>query len=393
MDKYLAIREKIDEAIEKNLKEIAELSDYIADHPEVSGEEYETSKKLVETLRAKGFETEYPFAGLETSFRAIYGPNDHKYKVAVLTEYDALPGIGHACGHNLSGAISLLAGIAASGIQDELDCDIHVVGTPAEETDGAKCGMCNQGIFKNYDMAIMVHLYDQNLVYCRLNGLSCIQYDFYGKASHAGASPWEGRNALNAAMLMIHGLDCIRGCCTPDSRLNSIILKGGYAAGSIPEDAKVETWTRSPNYEYMLKLNERAENCAKGAALMAECEYESKFVAEIYKTMRRNYTGEAAIEDVFNELGLEINGDHKKLFGSSDIGNVSFECPAFHPTLQLAERGTAIHTREFMACVKGEKAHKCLADGAKLISHTIAKIFSDEEKIKKMKEDFEANQQ
>lgn len=103
MDKYLAIREKIDEAIEKNLKEIAELSDYIADHPEVSGEEYETSKKLVETLRAKGFETEYPFAGLETSFRAIYGPNDHKYKVAVLTEYDALPGIGHACGHNLSG--------------------------------------------------------------------------------------------------------------------------------------------------------------------------------------------------------------------------------------------------------------------------------------------------
>ena len=172
---------------------------------------------------------------------------------------------------------------------------------------------------------------------------------------------------------MIHGLDCIRGCCTPDSRLNSIILKGGYAAGSIPEDAKVETWTRSPNYEYMLKLNERAENCAKGAALMAECEYESKFV--------------------FNELGLEINGDHEKLFGSSDIGNVSFECPAFHPTLQLAERGTAIHTREFMACVKGEKAHKCLADGAKLISHTIAKIFSDEEKIKKMKEDFEANQQ
>ena len=336
MDKYLAIREKIDEAIEKNLKEIAELSDYIADHPEVSGEEYETSKKLVETLRAKGFETEYPFAGLETSFRAIYGPNDHKYKVAVLTEYDALPGIGHACGHNLSGAISLLAGIAASGIQDELDCDIHVVGTPAEETDGAKCGMCNQGIFKNYDMAIMVHLYDQNLVYCRLNGLSCIQYDFYGKASHAGASPWEGR---------------------------------------------------------MLKLNERAENCAKGAALMAECEYESKFVAEIYKTMRRNYTGEAAIEDVFNELGLEINGDHEKLFGSSDIGNVSFECPAFHPTLQLAERGTSIHTREFMACVKGEKAHKCLADGAKLISHTIAKIFSDEEKIKKMKEDFEANQQ
>ena len=388
MEKYLQIREKIDEAIAGNLAELSALSDDIADHPEVSGEEYETSKKIVELLRSKGFECEYPFAGLDTSFKAVYGSNDHKYKVAVLTEYDALPGIGPACGHNLSGAISVLAGIACMGIQDELDCDIHVIGTPAEETDGAKCGMCNKGIFKDYDMAMMVHLYDQNLVYCKLNGLACIQYDFYGKASHAGASPWDGQNALNAAMLMIHGLDCIRGCSTPDSRINSIILKGGYAAGSIPEDAKVETWTRSPDYDYLLKLNERVENCAKGAALMAECTYDMKFVAEIYKTMKRNYTGEAAIEAVFNELGLDINGDHEKLFGSSDIGNVSFECPAFHPTLQLAEMGTAIHTRDFMACVKGEKAHKCLEDGAKLIAHTIAMIFTDEEKIKKMKEDF-----
>ena len=185
----------------------------------------------MELLRSKGFECEYPFAGLDTSFKAVYGSNDHKYKVAVLTEYDALPGIGHACGHNLSGAISVLAGIACMGIQDELDCDIHVIGTPAEETDGAKCGMCNKGIFKDYDMAMMVHLYDQNLVYCKLNGLACIQYDFYGKASHAGASPWDGQNALNAAMLMIHGLDCIRGCSTPDSRINSIILK----AGTLPE--------------------------------------------------------------------------------------------------------------------------------------------------------------
>ena len=388
MDKYLEIRDKIDAAIAANLGEFAELSDYIADHPEVSGEEFETSKKLVEVLKAKGFATEYPFAGQETAFRAIYGPNNHKYKVALLAEYDALPGIGHACGHNLSGCISLLAGVAATGIQDELDCDIHIVGTPREETDGAKCNMCGDGVFKDYDMAMMVHLYDQNLVYCRLNGLACIEYNFHGRASHAGASPWEGQNALNAAMLMIHGLDCIRGCSTPDSRINSVIHEGGYAAGSIPEETRVETWTRSPEYDYLLKLNERVENCAKGAAMMTECTYDSHFVAEIYKTMKRNEAGEEVIASVFNELGLEINGDHEKLFGSSDIGNVSFECPAFHPTLQLAERGTPIHTREFMACVKGEAARKCLSDGAKLIAHTVAGIFTDEAKIKKMKEDF-----
>ena len=144
MEKYFKIRDKIEKEIEKNLAELSCLSEDIADHPEVSGEEYETSKKLVELLRSKGFDTEYPYAGLDTAFKAVYGKNDHKYKVAVLTEFDALPEIGHACGHNLSGAISVLAGIASAGGQDDLDCDIHVIGTPAEETDGAKCLMCKE---------------------------------------------------------------------------------------------------------------------------------------------------------------------------------------------------------------------------------------------------------
>ncbi len=388
MDRYDEIRSRIESAMEKNLEEFCNLSDYIADHPEVSGEEYATSKKLVEILEAKGFDTEYPYAGLDTAFKAVYGSNNHKYKVAVLAEYDALPEIGHACGHNLSGVISLLAGVASTGVQDELNCDIHVIGTPAEETDGAKCLMCRNGIFKDYDMAIMVHLYDQNLIYCRLNGLASIMYNFHGKASHAGASPWEGRNALNAAQLMIHGTDCIRGCSTPDSRINSVIHHGGAAGGIIPEEAQVETWVRSPEYSYLEKLMDRVDKCAEGGAMMAECTWDKYFTAEIYKNMKRNSTGEAEIKAVFEELGLEINGDHEKLFGSSDIGNVSFECPAFHPTLQLVDKGIAIHTRDFVNSVKGERAHKCVEDGAKLIAYTVARIFSDEEKIRKMKEDF-----
>ena len=388
MEKYFKIRDKIEKEIEKNLAELSCLSEDIADHPEVSGEEYETSKKLVELLRSKGFDTEYPYAGLDTAFKAVYGKNDHKYKVAVLTEFDALPEIGHACGHNLSGAISVLAGIASAGVQDDLDCDIHVIGTPAEETDGAKCLMCKEGVFKDYDMAIMVHLYNQNLIYCKLNGLASMMYNFHGKPAHAGASPWEGINALNAAQLMIHGTDCIRGCSRPDSRINSVIFKGGAAGGIIPEEAQVETWVRSPEYSYLEKLMERVDKCAEGGAMMAECTWDKYFTAEIYKSMKRNYTGEDAIRTVYEELGLDINGDHEELFGSSDIGNVSFECPAFHPTLQLVERDVAIHTRECAAAVKGEKARQCLKDGAKIIAYTIAMIFSDEERIKKMKDDF-----
>lgn len=390
MSNYLELKNRILEEINKNLAVLTALSDDLADNPEVSGQEFETSKKIVELLRGRGYDVEYPFAGVKTAFKAVCGPDNHKYKIAILTEYDALPEIGHACGHNVSGAISILAALGLKDLQDELNADIHVIGTPEEEDDGAKCVMCDQGIFKEYDMAMMVHLYDQNLSYCTLNGLASIMYNFHGKASHAGAAPWDGQNALNAAQLMLHGIDCIRGCSKTDTRLNSIVHQGGFAGGSIPEEAKVETWIRYPEYGYLEKLMKRVDNCAEGAALMAECTWDKYETAQVYKSMKRNLTGEAAIEESFGELGLELNGDPSKLFGSSDIGNVSFECPAFHPTIQLAPAGVPIHTREFLACVKGEKAHKCIEDGAKLIAFTVAKIFTDEEKIKAMKADFEA---
>ena len=390
MDRKLIMKKKIEEEILNHLPAVADLSDYIADNPEVSGEEYRTSEKIVEFMKAEGFEVEYPFCGIETAFKAVYGTDNHKYKIAVLAEYDALPEIGHACGHNVSGAISVLAALAVKGLQDELDADIHLIGTPEEEADGAKCAMCDQGIFKEYDMAMMVHLYDQNMTYCTLNGLASFMYNFHGKASHAGAAPWEGQNALNAAQLMLHGIDCIRGCSKTDARLNSIIHQGGFAGGSIPEEAQVETWIRYPEYSYLEKLMQRVDNCAEGAALMAECTWDKYNTAKIYKSMKRNITGEAVIAEAFGELGLELNGNPEKLFGSSDIGNVSFECPAFHPTLQIAPAGVPIHTREFLGFVKGEGAHKCIGDGAKIIAYTIAGIFSDEEKIKAMKADFDA---
>ena len=389
MANYQRLKEKVEQTVRECLQEMIAHSDYVSDHPELSGEEYETSAKMVNLLRSHGFRAEYPFAGYDTAFKAVKGSDSHRYKAALLAEYDALPDIGHACGHSVSGTITLLAAIACAQLQDELDCDIHVIGTPQEETEGAKCVMAAKGIFKPYDMAMMVHLYDQNLSYCTLNGLASMQYTFHGKASHAGAAPWDGRNALNAAALMLHGLDCIRGCCTPDTRINSVMLKGGAAAGSIPEEAEVETWIRCPDSNYLEQvLYRRVDNCAKGAALMAECTWEKYMAAIDYKSMKRNAAGERAIREVFAELGIEINGDPDKLFGSSDIGNVSFECPAFHPTLQIADKGTLVHTRGFQQAIKSERAHLAIANGAKLIAFTIAKIFSDEERIRQMKADF-----
>ena len=390
MERYLEMKEKIAEAVKANLQDAIALNDDLADHPELSGEEYESSRKIVELLKHKGFDVEYPFAGLPTSFKATYGRNDHKYKVAIMTEYDALPGIGHACGHCVSGAISVLAGIAASKLQDALDADIDVIGTPVEETDGAKCALIKKGVFDHYDMAMMIHLYDQNLIYCTLNGLASYLYTFHGKAAHASAAPWDGINALNAAELMFHGTECLRQHVTPDVRIHGVIRNGGEAPNIVPEEASAEFYVRALDLDYMMDVVRKVDDCAAGGALATQCTWDKVETAATYANMRRNYTGEDALREIYEELDIDINGDHEKIFGSSDAGNVSFVCPTFHPTLQIVDRGVPIHTREFAQAVKTERAHEAIALGANVIALQIAKIFSDENKIKQMKADFEA---
>ena len=390
MERYLEMKEKIAEAVKANLQDAIALNDDLADHPELSGEEYESSRKIVELLKHKGFDVEYPFAGLPTSFKATYGRNDHKYKVAIMTEYDALPGIGHACGHCVSGAISVLAGIAASKLQDALDADIDVIGTPVEETDGAKCALIKKGVFDHYDMAMMIHLYDQNLIYCTLNGLASYLYTFHGKAAHASAAPWDGINALNAAQLMFHGTDCLRQHVTPDVRIHGIIRNGGEAPNIVPEEASAEFYVRALDLDYMMDVVRKVDDCAAGGALATQCTWDKVETAATYANMRRNYTGEDTLREIYEELDIDINGDHEKIFGSSDAGNVSFVCPTFHPTLQIVDRGVPIHTREFAQAVKTERAHEAIALGANVIALQIAKIFSDENKIKQMKADFDA---
>ena len=388
MGKYEEVKEGILKGVGESLQELIALNDDLADHPEISGEEYESSRKIVELLRGKGCEVEYPFAGLDTAFKGVFGSNDHKYKVAILAEYDALPEIGHACGHCVSGSISILAAIALSKLQDALDTDVHIIGTPIEETDGAKCGMVKNGVFDQYDMAMMIHLYDQNLLYCTLLALDSFLYTFHGKAAHAAAQPWDGVNALNAGQLMFHAVDMLRQHVTPDVRLHGIFRNGGAAPNIVPEEASAEFYTRALEREYLDEINRKVDDCARGAAIATQTTWDKVPTAAPYNNLRNNPAGVEALGEVYEELGVPVNGDHSVIFGSSDIGNVSFVCPTFHPTLQLVERGIAIHTREFAAAVKTDRAHECIETGAKIIGLQVAKIFSDEKRIAAMKADF-----
>lgn len=389
MDNYLTLKNTISKKICECLPELINLNDDLADHPEVSAKEFETSKKIVSLLQSKGFRTEYPFAGLPTSFKACFGPNNHKYKIAIMAEYDALPGIGHACGHCVSGSISVLAGIALSEIQDELNADIHVIGTPIEETDGAKCEMVKKGVFNDYDMAMMIHLYDSNLLKCNLLALDSYLYTFHGKAAHASAAPWDGVNALNGAQLFFHAVDMLRQHVTPDVRMHGVYRNGGAAPNIVPEEASAEFYIRALDREYLNDLVRKVDDCAKGAAIATQTTFDKRVVDAPYDNLKANDFGEAVLGEVYDELGIEINGDCQKIFGSSDAGNVSFVCPTFHPTLQIVDQGVPIHTREFEAAVKSDRAHNAIELGAKVIALQVIKIFSDEKNIEKLKADFQ----
>ncbi len=390
MDKYSELKNRIKEEISKNLDELISLNDYMADNPEISGEEYESSAKMVKILREHGFEVEYPFGSYPTSFKAVAGENNHRYKAAILVEYDALPGIGHACGHCVSGSMSVLAGIACAGIQDDLDCDIHVIGTPNEEMNGAKCSMVEEGLFDGYDFAMMIHLYNQNAMYLNLLALDSFCYTFYGKASHAAASPWEGINALNAATLMTVSMDLMRQQLKPDVRIHYIYRNGGAAPNIIPEETTLEIYARSLDRKYLNSIVDRIDKMAQGACLQTGCSYKKFPSADSYDNMLNVDAVIDCLAEVWDELGIEHDAEYDKNFGSSDIGNVSFVCPTLHPTLKLVDKEIAIHTREFEKAVKTPKAHELIALGAEVIANTIAKVFSSEENIAAVKKDFEA---
>lgn len=385
---YEQYKEIIDFAVKENHNELIALNDDLADNPEIADEEFESSRKIVELLRKHGYTVEYPFDGIATAFKAVYGEKRHTNHAVLLTEYDALPDVGHACGHCVSGSISILTGLALKDLQDELDCDIDIIGTPAEEADGSKCKMVKDGVFDDYNYASMIHLYDKNMLYCRLFALDSLLFTFHGKAAHGATAPWDGINALNAAQLFMHAVDCMRQHVTPDVRMHAIYRNGGTAPNVVPEIASVEIYTRSLDRNYLNGLNEKVLNMAKGACLMTGATFEVEPTAASYDSLKLNETGLKALKEAYDELGIEIYDAEKDLFGSSDAANVSFVCPTFHPTLKIAPEGTAIHTREFEQAVRTDIAHESIATGAKALAYQIVKIFSDPEKVKQLKADF-----
>lgn len=385
------MKEAIFSSIDKKAEEAFRLNYYLADNPEVSGKEFLACENICALLERHGITVERGFAGLPTAFcGTVKQDSQSDIRIAIIAEYDALPEIGHACGHCASGSISVLAAMALHEHAAELSGNIDIIGTPDEEATGAKITMAEQGVFDKYDFVIMLHLGSKNRVKIELLALSAFHYKFKGRPSHAASAPWEGKNALNGAMLMIHAFDMLRQHIRPEARIQGIILQGGDASNIVPECAVAEYIARYPDSGYLDVITGLMHDCARGAAIATQTEAEIIQYAPKLDSFKANAAGNQLLEEVFREVGLELyNGDNEGS-ASSDIGNVSFRCAAFHPTIAIScpDGDISLHTREFAAKMKEKSIERVIVQGARIISLMILQTLTEPEKLEAIRQGF-----
>ncbi len=387
MGDYARLLEKVNDGIDRFAAEAIALSDDLAATPEVSEQEFESSRKHALFLQRAGFDVEIPFYGIPTAYRGRIDRGNNG-RVALLAEYDALPEIGHACGHNVHGAMSLLAGAGLASVMEEVGGDLWVTGTPAEETNGAKITMAAGGLFDEVDLALMIHSGARNsYVRYRALAMDALEYHFKGRAAHAAGAPWEGRNALNGATLFFHAIDMLRQHVRPEVRMHGILPQGGAAPNIVPESAVARFYFRAPWRSVLDRLVEKAHNAAKGAALATETEVEWRNFELSFDDVQPNEAAESMMEEVFKELGVPF-GPCPGAQGSSDVGNVSKRCPALQPTLSIVGQPYAWHTREFAAATIEPEAHEALVRGARILAAASLRTFLFPELRERMREDY-----
>ncbi len=382
------LRESLIEKLHKYEDEVYALNDYMAENPEIGSEEYKSSAAIVNLLRKYGIETEYPFAGLDTAFRGVINP-EQTQRVALLAEYDALRGLGHACGHCASGSASVLLALAAKEMSSELDFGVDIIGTPDEEFTGCKEIIAAQGYFDSYDFAVMVHMGASSSIKSEFIALDGLGFRWKGKPAHAAASPWEGRNALNAVRLFLEATDMMRQHVIPEARMHGFIKNGGQASNIVPDETEVEFLTRAPRREDLNDITSWVKDCAQAAALATRTEVEFFPVGLPFHELHISEQGRQLMLDAFRVLNLPVQPEMKGMTGSSDIGNVDYHCPAFHPMMSIGIEENC-HTKEFAAAMTAPKTHEAIHNSAALMAAMIAKLYTDEELMQRIKAEHKA---
>ena len=374
MEEILA---RITQSVEQHRAAAIALSDDLYAHPESPGQEFRTSKIMADMLSQAGYQVDYPYLGIPTAFCAALENGDGP-SAAILVEYDALPGLGHACGHNVHGSMSMLAALALADLKDIFHGKLYIFGTPAEEENGAKVPMAAQGAFDEMSLAIMIHSWSggKSLANMDLLGLKCYLVEFKGQEAHAVAAPWKGHNALAAARKFLDLIDARRECFTPDIHVNGVITDGGVYPNILPARSEVRMEFRTDSAGKLAQMDEVVKKCAQGAAMALDCEVSFTEGFDGFDDMVRVPALEQEVRSILEEMGLPT-GDVQTPNGSSDMGNVSYRCPAIQPMLSISDTFYALHTPEFRDETCKPAAHQAIADGANLIARMTLRTLTD----------------
>ena len=365
--------------------ELVELSLRIHQNPEIAFEEVKASAWLAEYLEQKGFAVERGICQLPTAFRATYGSG--KPVIALLAEYDALPDIGHACGHNIIGTSSVGAATAARKAVDAVGGSVVVVGTPAEEAYGGKVFLAERGAFQDVDAAMIVHPHVVDRASTRALALIRLEVEFYGKAVHASSDPQRGVNALEAMIQAYNGINSLRQHISERARIHGIITHGGEAANIVPSYTAGEFLIRAEREAELNELKEKVLNCFKAASLATGARLEHRWLS-YYAPLKPN----AALAELYTKnmesLGRTVLPPMRRGLGSSDVGNVSVLVPTIHPAVAIAPRDVLPHTPGFAEAAASEAGHRGLVDGAKAMAMTVVDLIAQPEAMQKVKEEF-----
>ncbi|MDH4268955.1 MAG: M20 family metallopeptidase [Dehalococcoidia bacterium] len=364
---------KTEDSVESQRQQLIQLSLNIHDNPELGFKEEEASAWLASYLEDNAFHVERGIAGLPTAFRATYGQGSPR--VGLLAEYDALPKIGHGCGHNIIGVSAVGAGVASKHIIDQLGGSVVVLGTPGEEGLGGKIEMVKAGAFNGIDVAMIVHPDTRNISTEEALACSSLEVEFFGRPAHAAGQPHKGINALDAIILAFTSINSLRQHIRGDARIHGIITDGGEAPNIVPAHSAALFLVRALDNDYLSELKDRVLNCFTGASVATGARLEYKWRDRTYAPMKNNMTLAALFKQNLESLGREVEAfDPRFGLGSTDMGNVSQVAPSIHPTIAIAPREVLIHTPEFAAAAASEAGHNGLIDAAKAMAMTVADI-------------------
>ncbi|MFP4206096.1 MAG: M20 family metallopeptidase [Spirochaetaceae bacterium] len=373
------------DALAPQLRDIAER---IHAQPETSFGEYFASGLLADAVEKAGFFVERGAGGLETAFKAIYRGATPRPAVAFLAEYDALPEVGHACGHNLIAGAALGAAVAVTRAADPLPGSVALIGTPAEEEGGGKVTLARAGVFDDVDAALMFHPANKNDLWKYAMASQVVRIEFFGEAAHSASAPEEGINALDAVIGTFNNINALRQHLAGDVRIHGIVVNGGKAPNIVPDYASALFYVRSLDDERCLEVVEKVRNCARGAstATGARLAFEN---TGGYKTLVTNHPLSDAFSENMEDLGVSFDGtDPWDDLGSTDLGDVSHIVPAIHPYVAIGPESMGYHTTAFAEAARSEQGYRTMLTAAKAMAATAVDFLYDEDFRARVRESF-----